>query len=163
MPTIKELLNGGMKKKPVSLAKSADAKELAKQKLAHVWVETIWSLTGKTVPPLTGKERGQLDLFVQKVPGGKGVQVLKHCLGNWTDFAIAAKSAVGLKTVPLEPHVGFLLKYVAAATEFGEPKKADPVNAPVPKPVQLIAPVKPAKKAKMSLEDFNAIDPGSEE
>jgi hypothetical protein len=102
----------------------ATAKEiLAAQNLGHakahrlpmLWQKEKASLKGSFQKPLTAKEMAQLKKF-GKDTGDLAEKVLLYATSHWQKYAVEVKSAAGLTTVPMEPDIGFLLKYSEIAT-----------------------------------------------
>lgn len=155
MATIKDLLaKGGKAGKPKSLTASQKSATLA-----SVWQENMGEITGAYQPPMTEQAKGQLSKFAKACPPGEAVTILSRVMRDWLLFATSVKGSAGLNQIPSDPHVGFLLKYVAEAIAFAKPPKTQ-AQVFVPKtPAAAPAPA-PAGPKKMTPEELAAIMSG---
>jgi hypothetical protein len=105
--------------------------------LADVWVQTLSEIQGQYVPPLVKVDCVKLRHFGKACPEGKAFAILEFNLRHWSTFIQTVKAHAGDHTVPVSPHVGFLLKHVALAVMDWQNEQA-PVQtiaqAPKPRP-----------------------------
>lgn len=113
---MKEILLHGVTKK-----KTPDAKKTRQQLTEAAWKQAIVA-TGKFCPELTLKARGQLKMVMKACPQDKAPEVVKTLVKYWGEFAAAAKQAKGLKNVPLDPDIGFVLFNMGNALDFWKEK-----------------------------------------
>jgi hypothetical protein len=102
-------------------------------KLGVIWTSAVTEKTGVLVP-LKAREFGQLKNFRKLCPEGTAEQVLQKVLDDWIKFAVLAKGKAGLKSIPKEPHIGFLLTHasLAIAHALKEPPKFEAKKPPKP-------------------------------
>jgi hypothetical protein len=112
MTTVKELMDGATWKKPISRPMDGIPA------LVSVWQEHMAETYGGYQPAFTGKQTGQMKLFQKACPPGQCALVLDKVLKNWSDFVVDVKAAADLKSVPSQPNLDFLLKYVSNALQF---------------------------------------------
>jgi len=110
--TCKELEAGfkANKAKPAVLSK-----ETISGQVYEVWrYEVPKHTSAKFITPFTGKQCGQAKMLVGKL-GGKWETVLRYTLQNWIDFTQYVQSKAGVKLLPQQPNMDFMLKYAAEA------------------------------------------------
>lgn len=69
---------------------------------------------------LTQKERGQLKMLASAMGFDNVKAVIGFAISNWKRFCTRAQQVAGLTQYPIEPHIGFLLKYQHVAVEMRE-------------------------------------------
>jgi len=159
MPTVEEIMQMGVKKKPGSKTGKMPIQNFWMQELAEVF-------PGKFHKALTAKQIGQLKLFAKACAENDPYVVLTQVLKDWTHFAGTVKAEAGLKAAPSEPNIDFLLKHAGVAVNFAKAPTPVETYTPKKKPVQLIAPKSeptPPKEQKASLDDINSILFGNED
>jgi hypothetical protein len=83
---------------------------------------------------LTGKECGQLKQLHKQL-GEQTRPVISYVIGHWWKFASRAATSAGISSWPVDPHIGYLLKYHAVAVNLLSSKQALPPPAePLPPP-----------------------------
>jgi hypothetical protein len=158
--TVAELMaeTGGKK---ATVQKKGTAKSLE-----FLWKEIVSETTGNFVPAFTMKQLGQLGQFLKRCPTGTAEDVMSAALKDWPGFAGQVKSDAGLKAVPLDPNLDFLLKYLGPAVDFAKPKYVAPhkvfaFSAPevqlFAKPVGKPVPEVPAEAKPQTWDDLAAI------
>jgi hypothetical protein len=93
------------------------------------------------IPEFTLVEKGQFASIVRNL-GQRADTVTTAVVRDWVGFSKFVAEQSGIKTVPLVPHIGFLLKHVGASANYVSGKQA--VHSAGKKAVQLIA--TPTKK-----------------
>ena len=152
----------------LAASKGAPKKQGKPEPLFAVWQKIRAEQTGEFQSPMTQKDKGQMKKFGEFCPEGKAEQIMVYLLQEWALFVGHVKSAVGLKTVPAQPHVGFTLKHVNLAVQFYEWAKAKPdtttyygehqATVVLNEPVFVQLPLPKAKKVKgMTPEELAAI------
>lgn len=117
------------------------------------WKKRLALLSGAFVKEPTGKDVGQMGLFLKAVGEARALAVLDWALQNWTRFTFEASEAKGLKVTPDQPVIGFLLAHHDVAVQLSAQKPK--VKAAPPKPVTQV-PVPAAPVTPPSEENPNA-------
>ena len=97
--------------------------------LSLVWKEKVSKITGAFVS-LTAKEMGQLKTFQKHCPPGKAAAVLTFVLNDWMSFAKKVQTMAGIKNIPSQPTIGFLLQFRARAVTLWSPPVVSKHEAP---------------------------------
>jgi hypothetical protein len=77
-------------------------------RIAKVWQAWTAEVCGAAKRPFTPKELGQFKCL-RRTLGHWTTFVMHWVINNWDSFAKKSKSAAGLDSAPLKPHIGFLL------------------------------------------------------
>jgi len=88
------------------------------KQLEFTWKTHVSDVFDKYVAPLTLKQQNQLKKFREKCPPGKADAVLKSVIENWVGFVKTVQAQAGLKQVPPEPSLDFLLKHAEVAVNL---------------------------------------------
>lgn len=98
--------------------------------LQVLWQELLLAHhDAKHVPSFTSKQEKQLSRFQKAVPANMAEDVLRHALTNWGEFTLLAEQQAGALKMPLEPDLGFLLKYAGVAVnDWLETQQETPVD-----------------------------------
>lgn len=94
--------------------------------LEFLWTQKVAEDTGAMVN-LKAKELGQLKMFAKLCPEVKAEEVLTKVLKEWVPFIKRCQTDAGIKHVPVEPNIGFLLQYASNAVIFATPPENGPV------------------------------------
>ncbi len=70
------------------------------------------------IPSFTGKQKGQLKQFVNKVGVQQAEHVLVKTVKQWSLFTDYVRTAKGIKVTPELPDLGFLLLYAGESANF---------------------------------------------
>ena len=110
--------------------------------LEALWKRLESERTGIPQPGFTGKEKGQLKHFVNRVGAGRARSVMEKVLQDWIPYCEHVRARAAIREAPTTPQLGFLLRFCREAATFAEPKPEEPVVQK--KSAQLIAhPPKP--------------------
>ena len=103
--------------------------------LSAYWKSRCATVLGTYQHQMTAKECGQLKQL-SKYLGIDTRPVIDYAINHWGKFGSEAAAIGGVSAWPVEPHVGFLLKYYHVAMNL-----LYPVAPPLPQmaPVHLIA------------------------
>lgn len=85
---------------------------------------------------LTQKERGQLKMLASAVGFDNVKAVIGFALKRWEKYCARVQLVAGLSKYPIEPHIGFLLKYQHVAVKM----RAQSLES-VAKPVEATSPI----------------------
>ena len=140
-------------------------KPAAASAIVTLWRDEMHKLTGAYVPPLPAKQAGQLKMFAAACQPGTAEAVLRHVLKYWLEFTVKVAGDVCLKSTPDEPHIGFILQYVAIAIMVAFPPAPPKQEAPVPKvaPPTMQSIAKAVKEYPQTLEELWALPPSDGE
>jgi hypothetical protein len=88
--------------------------------LAGTWQALCAEKSGGFQKPLTGKELGQIS-HLKKILGDDTEAVMTWAVTHWSKFGMHAAASGGLGNFPIDPQLGFLLKYCAVAVDLWKP------------------------------------------
>jgi hypothetical protein len=132
--------------------------------LDYVW-RVGFRKRGTTAPAITRKARGQFATLIRNWPTGMAPALLEFALINWVDVREDAEARFSAFNSPLEPELGYLVRYAHVVTDLfrkggSAPAEADPPPIkPIPRSVEKKLPPKPAAAEKaVTFEEMLAIE-----
>jgi hypothetical protein len=115
--------------------------------LCLLWKKRMGDIVEGFVKDPTGKDRGQMAMYLKKVGPQAAIEGLEYAFQHWVRFTWAAREAKGFATVPAQPVIGFLLAHHDVLLQLIAKDKAEAaswVSPVVDKPS--IMPVTPTEK-----------------
>lgn len=113
--------------------------------IAIHWKKRMSGKYGKFQIPLTVRDQAQLKRVEQLVGKEKAIEIIDLVVENWLTFTWRAKQDYGLNTIPNNPTIGFLVKYLQTAVQLIAPVEIiKTVPIPVPEPIPVVVAKKPA-------------------